>query len=197
MSAALQSPPITPENLLVLEQDRIHELVHGRLVEKGMGQESDYVGIRLITLLAIFALPAKLGEVFGPHCGYQAFPHEPTRVRYPDVSFIRTERMPPGGPAPGHCRVAPDLAVEVNSPNDKSSVTTLRVEDYLRAGTRLVWVVDPPTRTVQVFRPDGSAARRTLGQELSGEDAVPGFTCAVDELFRGLATPRQLEPDES
>jgi len=60
------------------------------------------------------------------------------------------------------------------------------VDDYLRAGVKLLWVLYPITRSVWVVRSDGSAARLTEGKELSGEDVVAGFSCRVAELFEGI-----------
>jgi Uma2 family endonuclease len=132
--------------------------------------------------------------VFDSNASYQAFPHEPRRVRYPDLSFIRRERVPVERMDRGHCRVAPDLAVEVVSPNDMAPEIDARVKDYLRAGTPLVWVVYPDTRSVDIFRGDGTGGWRLDDQELTGDDVLPGFACKVAELFRGLPAPSESAP---
>ena len=88
--------------------------------------------------------------------------------------------------------VAPDLAVEVASPNDLGRELRVKVEEYLRAGVRLVWLVDPETRSIEVVRADGGVARLYEQDELSGEDVLPDFRCRVAELFAPAAAP--VEP---
>jgi Uma2 family endonuclease len=85
-------------------------------------------------------------------------------------------------------RIPPDLAAEVIS-NDSAEELEARVADYLGAGTRLMWVVHPQARSAWAVRPDGSAARLTGEQELSGEDVLAGFACKVQDLFTGLGPP--------
>jgi Uma2 family endonuclease len=105
-------------------------------------------------------------------------------VRRADVSFIRKERYPWDQLAEdGYTTIPPDLAVEVVSPNDTVSGLVEKIGEYLRAGVRLVWIIDPPTRTVQVWRSDQSGAWLGAEDELSGEDVVPGFRCRVADLF--------------
>jgi Uma2 family endonuclease len=127
-----------------------------------------------------------LGKVYGADNGYQVFAFAPRRVRYPDLSFIRRERLSPDGPARGHCRIVPDLVCEVVSPNDGAEEIAARVTDFLRAGTRLVWVIFPDARRVDVYRADGSGGWRLEGQELEGEEVVPGFRVPVAAMFRDL-----------
>jgi Uma2 family endonuclease len=179
----------TPEDLLEMEHGPRYELVNGRLVEKVMGAEAAWVEARLTRYLDGYGDRTGVGGAFGSTCGYHVFPHEPKRVRYPDVSFIRAERLPAEGLSRGHSRIFPDLAVEVASPNDKAEDIDGRVKDFLRAGTPLVWVVYPATRSVDIFRGDGTGGWRTEDQELTGDDVLPGFSCRLADLFRGL-TPR-------
>lgn len=100
----------------------------------------------------------------------------------PDVAFVRLERAPQGLPESGYAPFPPDLAVEVVSPNDKVYDISDKVDVYLRAGTQLVWVVDPSSRTVIVHRPDGIAAY-DLNGVLDGGSVLPGFTLAVRDIF--------------
>lgn len=83
----------------------------------------------------------------------------------------------------GFLRIAPDLAVEVVSPNDTVYEVDEKVEELLAAGVRLVWVLNPETRIVEVHRLDGTVSKLHVADELSGEDVLPGFTCPVAELF--------------
>src|SRR3954452_10346314 len=86
----------TPEDLLRMEDAVNYELVDGKLVERHMGMESSRIGVRISKLLSSFADERRLGEVFGADAGYRCFADEPAKVRKPDVSLVRTERLPGG-----------------------------------------------------------------------------------------------------
>ena len=85
-------------------------------------------------------------------------------------------------------RIPPDLVVEVISPHDLAEAVDTKVEEYLRAGVRLVWVVHPVAQVVQIYRSNGSLEGRRVHQELDGEDVLPGFLCPVRDLFPPSAT---------
>ena len=85
--------------------------------------------------------------------------------------------------------LAPDLAVEVISPNDLASEVNEKIDEYLSAGVSLVWVIDPDSKTVSVYRKDGSTARLRESDELSGEDVIPGFSCKVNDIFADVMPP--------
>jgi len=179
----------TPEDLLAMPDGDRYELVNGELVERHMGWKSSWVGGRLFLHLSAFLETNPLGQAAPADASYQCFPDAPGKVRKPDVSFIRRERLPPMEELEGHCRIAPDLAVEVISPNDLYTEVDDKVEEYLAAGVRLVWVINPATRTVRVQRADGAGAFLREADELSGEDVVPGFRCSVRALFAASSTP--------
>ncbi len=125
-----------------------------------------------------------LGWVLGSSAGYRCFSWKPKQVRRPDVSFLARHRLPsPEQWSEGYISIPPDLAVEITSPTDEVYDLEEKVEEYLRAGVRLIWVIHPEIRVIQIFRADGSTARIRSGDELSGEDVVPGFRCPVDALF--------------
>ncbi len=187
MSTVAATSRYTPEDLLRMPDGDRFELVGGELVERNMGYESSVVGGRLYRLLSNHCADHQLGEPAPADASYQCFPDDPDKVRKPDVSLVLAGRLPAGVLPRGHCRVAPDLAVEVVSPNDAFSDVEAKVGEYLAAGVRLVWVIDPPTRVVLVYRPDGTGARLRDGDELSGEDVVPGFRCRVGDLFNAPA----------
>jgi Uncharacterized protein conserved in cyanobacteria len=107
----------------------------------------------------------------------------PDTVRAPDVSFVAKARIPATGVPKTYWPFAPDLAVEIVSPWDRFADVQTKVAEYLEAGTRLVWVWNPPTRTVFVYRSLRDV--QVLGEEdeLSGEDVVPGFRCPVKRVF--------------
>lgn len=150
-----------------------------------MGYTSDYVGANGITLLNAHVKPANLGHVAGPNAGYQYPALDSGRLKFPDVSFIAAGRMT-GGLPKGWASIPPDLVMEVVSPNDEADEVQQKVGQWLAGGVRLVWVVYPEAREVVVHHPDRHSQTLVLGEELTGEDVLPGFRVAVAELFEGL-----------
>lgn len=177
-----------PEDLLTITDRPMPELIDGQLVEREpMGQKSDAIAAKLLSRIVNHVLEHDLGLVNGAQGSYQIFPDNPKKVRIPDVSFTPRDRVPPGGPAEGHSRVAPALVVEVVSPNDDVIKLDEKIEDFLGAGVSLIWIINPETHTIQVLRQDGSGTRLRLGDTLDGEDVLPGFRVEVAKLFEGIA----------
>ena len=174
---------MNPDDLLAMPDGDKYELVNGIPVEKVMGAESGEVTIAISIVLGAFVRQHKLGHVYDGQTGFQCFGHDPNLVRKPDVSFVATGRLPGDKSPKGHVKIAPDLAVEVVSPNDLYEEVEAKVNEYLAAGVRLVWVVSPGSKTVLIRRPDGTCAALGAVGELSGEGVVPGFACKVAELF--------------
>ena len=183
MSTVATNQRCTPEDLLAMPDGDRYELVNGELVERNMGWQSSRIGARAVHLLSAHCDTHGLGWVAGADAGYQCYPGDPGMVRKPDASFVRLERLPPEDEPEGHCRIAPDLVVEVVSPNDLYYEVEDKVAEYLGTGVRMVWVVNPPTHTVRIHRVDGSEALLHEADELSGEDVVPGFRCRVGAPF--------------
>jgi Uma2 family endonuclease len=174
----------TPEDLLNLSDAVDYELVDGRLVERRLGNESSVVAGAILTILNVFVRGKRKGFVAGADAGYQCFPGAPDKVRKPDVSYVRAGRMPGDLPPKGFARIAPDLAVEVLAPNDLASEIEEKVSEYLSAGVKLVWVVNPQLKTVRIHRPNGAITGLTATDRISGEDVIEGFECEVAEFFR-------------
>jgi Uma2 family endonuclease len=184
MSAVPPPTRYTPEDLQRMADADCYELVNGQLVELNKSLWSSHVAGEIHILLSNFCGPKGLGWVLPGGASYQCFPEEPTNVRKPDTSFIARERMPLArATEEGFITVAPDLAAEVVSPNDIAYEVEEKVQALLRAGVRVVWVVIPPTRTVKVHRRDGGGVILREGDELTGEDVIPGFRCRVSDLF--------------
>ena len=175
---------VTPEELLAMPDGEHYELVDGVPVKRTMSLLSSRVEVALGGVLNAYRVENNLGWILGPSCGYRCFPWVPGKVRRPDVSFIARDRLPSEEHwSEGYVTIPPDLAVEVTSPNDEVYDLEQKVEEYLRAGVRLIWVIHPEVRAIQVIRADGSGLRIRSGGELLGEDVVPGFRCPVDSLF--------------
>lgn len=144
------------------------------------------INVNLLCVLGGHVRAHRLGALFSPDTGF-VLRRGPDTVRCPDVAFVAAERLPPGGVRRGFPELAPDLAVEVRSPTDRTRASRAKIAEYLDVGVRLVWAIDPAARTVTVHTPDGAARRLGEGDTLDGGDVVPGFRCAVAELFEGVA----------
>ena len=158
------------------------ELVRGELfMMTPSGFEHGRIVARLSARLASFVERQALGTVIGAETGFQ-IAHDPDTVRAPDVAFVRADRVP-DEPTTGFFHGAPDLAVEVLSPNDRASDLFAKVQDWLGAGCRAVWVVDPVTHTVSVYRSPSEVVVCGVSEQVTGDDVVPDFTLPVAEIF--------------
>jgi Uma2 family endonuclease len=158
------------------------ELLRGELVMMSpSGAEHGAIAVRIAASLQSFVRERRMGTVIGADGGFQ-IAHDPDTVRAPDVGFVCADRVR-GGLTRGFFPGAPDLAVEVVSPSDRASEVLAKTRDWLAAGCRAVWVVDPAERTVSIH--DNCGQVRTLGvsDELTGSDVVPGFRLPVAEIF--------------
>jgi Uma2 family endonuclease len=182
----------TPEDLLSMPDGKNYELVDGHLVERNVSQLSNWVGGQLFYELGAFLHANPSGWAWPSELGYECYPGHPNKVRKPDISFIRMERMPEGPTSEGYVHIAPDLAVEVVSPNDLWHELEAKVEEYQAAGVSLVWVIDPEVRTAYVHRRDGTVSRLRETDELSGEGIIPDFRCPLSSIFP--KRPQQPEP---
>jgi len=194
MSTAANKTEYTPEDLLAMPDADRYELVNGALVERHRGWQAAVVVGELHRLVSNHCHDNRLGwvGVGGGDVGYQGFPDSPRTVRKPNVSFVRYGRLPGEQPPAGYAKLAPDLAAEVVSPNDLYEEVDEKIEEYLRAGVRLVWVISPQNHTVRVYHLDGSSQSLRENDELSGEDVLPGFRCRAADLFpQPPATPQQ------
>ena len=187
----------TPEDLLAMPDGDFYELVDVELLEKCVGEEGSEVGGEAYSRLREFVKARDLGVVFPPDRQFQCFPHAPGRLRKLDAAFIRKERRPNGPKRRGHTRIPPDIAVEVISPDERTYDTHARVQDFLLAGTPLVWVIDPSLRTVTVHRPGGPITVHREDDDVDGGDVLPGFTLRVGDLFGPVdLTPQEgVEPE--
>jgi Uma2 family endonuclease len=184
----------TPEDLLAMPDGLSYELVGGQLEERQKGIESNWVAGRIFSRLDRFCDEQKSGWALPPDSGYQCFPHDPGMVRKPDASFVKTGRFAGALLPKGWAKVPPDLVVEVVSPNDLVYKLEEKLNDYRRVGVPLIWVINPESRTVTVFRRDASISRLQDDQELSGEDVVPGFRCPIREILPPLGQPEEAQP---
>ncbi|MGQ9626401.1 MAG: Uma2 family endonuclease [Anaerolineae bacterium] len=183
MSATVQEKLMTGEELLRLPDDGFrYELVKGELIKMAPpGAWHGALAVHLGSLLNQYVRARGLGVVTVEAGYYLA--RDPDTVRGPDVSFVSRARIPAEGIPKGFWPFAPDLAVEIVSPGDTAEEVMARVSDYLRAGTRLVWVVQPATKTVTEYRSFSQVRVLTEEDMLEGGEVLPGFVCQVAELF--------------
>jgi Uma2 family endonuclease len=178
-------PPalMTADELLhVRIPDKRVELVRGRLVvREPAGLRHGRVAMDLARVLANYVGDRGIGRVYAAETGFTVA-RDPDTVRAPDVAFIRRDRLPDPEPL-GFPDLAPDLVVEVLSPGDRPGEILAKVADWLSAGTRLVWVVDPLRRVARVYRQDGSEIIVTAEAALEGEDVLPEFACPLATIL--------------
>ena len=188
MTTKALRPPMTAAKFLNMSGTEGYELVDGRIKEKAMGYEASAIGNNLSARLTVWAEYGRLGTVAGSEAIFQCFPHKPDQVRKPDVSFIRRDRLPASPLPKGACLIPPDLAAEVMSPKERAYDLSAKVDDFIRAGVPLIWVVNPDARTVTVHTGRQSITL-TDADELTGDPVLPGFRVKVADLFPPAPPP--------
>ncbi|HLH21677.1 MAG TPA: Uma2 family endonuclease [Chloroflexota bacterium] len=181
---AVEPKLMTAAELERLPRDgRRYELVRGELrTMPPAGFEHSDLTLVFAWSLASHVRAQGLGKVLTGDPGFR-LTTDPDTVRAPDVAFVRRERVEAAGRVTGYWPGAPDLVVEVISPNDLYTEVDEKIAEWLEHGARLVFVVNPRRQTVAVHRP-GQPTRTLAGEDLlAGEDVVPGWTLRVRELF--------------
>ena len=173
---------MTADELLTTSfPDKRVELVRGVLVvREPPGLRHGRIVTYLAGLLVTHVRSNGLGQVYA-ETGFK-LASDPDTVRGPDISFIALARLPDPEPV-GYPALAPDLVIEVLSPGNRPGEVLAKVADWLSAGTRLVWIVDPERRVARVYREDGTEVIVTADQMLDGEAIVPGFTCILGAVL--------------
>jgi Uma2 family endonuclease len=175
----------TPDDLLRLPDGDRYELVDGQLVEHTLSTWSSYVAGEVYGRIREFCRGQRCGWSLPKGTSYRCFPDDPDKVRRADVSFVQVDRLSVAqATAQGHLEVVPDLVVEVVSPNDLLDHVHNKVDEFLAAGVRLVWVINPQTRIVEIHRPHGRGSILREPDSLDGADVLPGFSCRVGDLFQ-------------
>ena len=175
---------LTADELLRLSTtDRRYELVKGELFETPpAGGRHGSVAMRVGASLNSYVRSNDLGEVFAAETGF-ILHRNPDTVRAPDASFVAKDRLPRRELPTGYMDVIPDLVVEVVSPSDREREVLDKVEEWLQAGTRLVWVIYPAARSATVYRSPEEFYNLSEDDSLDGGQVVPGFTCNIGDLW--------------
>ena len=167
---------------LYRHKDEHFELVKGEVLELAMhGAVHGAISANIASVLGSFVHRTSLGRVVAG-TGFR-LESQPDTVRGPDVAFVTKERMPEEGLPRAFFIGAPDLAVEIVSPSDTAAELKSRVSDYLRNGTRRVWVVHPDSRSVVVYLAEGTWRMYSEDDTVEDEELLPGFSLPVPEIF--------------
>jgi Uma2 family endonuclease len=163
--------------------EKRYELIDGVLVEvEGAGARQGAINTEFASELHGFTRPRKLGRVFSADTRF-VIKRDPDIVQMPDISFVRTERLPVDGLWEGIVPIVPDLAVEIASPSDSGAEVRRKAQRYLDANVPLVWIVWPRQRAVSVLRPGQPERLLTEHDELDGGDVIDGFRLPVATIF--------------
>ncbi|MDQ3694175.1 MAG: Uma2 family endonuclease [Chloroflexota bacterium] len=159
------------------------EIINGELIEMPpAGGRHSRIGMEIGGALLPFVKPRRLGLVYNADAGF-ILAEDPLLLRAPDVSFVRTERLPPDHDDGGYLHVAPDLAVEIISKFDRPVAVLAKAVSWLEAGVSLVWVVAPASQTVTVISTERDPRTLTVDETLDGGAIVPGFTLPLRDIF--------------
>ena len=172
----------TAEDLARLEDGAArYDLIRGELIKLNpAGFRHGNLAAAFAQYLRDFVRREHLGVVVGAETGFRL---GPDTVLGPDAAFVRSDRLPPESEWDAFLPLAPDLAVEIVSPSDRATYVMDKVMEYLDAGVRMVWIVEPRRRTVTIYRADHAARVLTEADALDGEDVLPGFSLPVAEFF--------------
>jgi Uma2 family endonuclease len=172
--------PLTEADWLSLPDPKRFELVDGLLVEKAMGIYESRLSATLLAILEAFVQTKRLGFVLGEAapCRLEG------NLRMPDVAYFSWQRFPERRvPRVAVLDLAPDLAVEILSPSNTAAEMARKRDEYFRAGTRLVWEIEPQLQQVRVYSAAEVFTAFHAGDTLPGEPVLPGFSLLVQELF--------------
>ncbi|MYH30418.1 MAG: Uma2 family endonuclease [Acidobacteria bacterium] len=175
--------PVTGAQLLRMPWLNPCELVGGRIVRMTPTNPTHgRIEVNVAAAFRAFVRTQNLGVVMAGEVGVFTT-RDPDTVRAPDVLFLSHERDALRTRRDGFLEVAPDLVVEILSPTDRPDAVRRKLDEYFAAGVRLAWVIDPATRTVRVYRPNGGVRSVAAGDVVAGDDVLPGFVLPVDEVF--------------
>jgi Uma2 family endonuclease len=174
---------LTADDLLSLESaGKSTEVVRGRLIVREP-PSTYHGGVQAIlsVLVGSYVLTHRLGAVFGQDTGFK-IASDPDTVRAPDLAFVDRTRVAQISRR-GYAALAPDLVAEILSPDDRPGEVLTKVGEWLEAGVRLVWVIDPERRAASVYHDDGSVTTVSSDGQVDGEAILPGFSFRLAELF--------------
>ncbi len=181
--------PVRAEDLAAMGEDAAFELDEGALVPlPPAGFLHGEVVSNVHDVIKRHVRRHRLGTVLAAETGF-VLQRGPDTLRAPDVAFVARDRLEQVRRGGGFGEGAPDLAVEVISPDDRAADVERKALQYLAAGVRAVWILFPATRSVSVRRAGGDVLVLHGEDTVLDEPALPGFRCRLKELFDGLEEP--------
>ncbi len=178
---AVQENLMTVEAFWELYAGKPYELIRGEVVQVMPGVYSHgSIARRVGSQLGLFVDAHQLGDVVGAETGFKL---SATTLRAPDAAFISNAQLATLSEPNKYLPFAPDLAVEVVSPNDTATEIQDKVNLYLEAGTPVVWIIYPDLQQVVVHQSNHTSKTVSRGDALDGGDVLPGLTIAVSDLF--------------
>lgn len=179
---AVSTRSVSAEELLAMGDIGRCELVQGEIIRMApAGAEHGGIALEVAYRVKLHVDAKGLGKVYAAETGF-IISRNPDTVRAPDVAFVGKSRVP-AQPRRGFFEGPPDLAVEVVSPDDRLTEVRAKVDQWLGAGTVSVWVVDPPSRTIEVYRAANEVRLYRVNDEIHDEPTLPGFALKVHEIF--------------
>ncbi|MBI1762802.1 MAG: Uma2 family endonuclease [Acidobacteria bacterium] len=171
---------MTATTQAAFEDDLDYEIVDGQKEAKMAGAKPGSINAQLIIELGIYLKQNPIGKLYTSNTTFQIGVNE----RMPDVGFVFSQRIPAEGEPSGKWKIAPDLAIEVISPNDVWDKVNRKVREYFAAGVQQVWLVSQVEQEVTIYDSPTRIRVVTADQELTSEALLPGFKCRVSALFR-------------
>lgn len=169
-------------SLLPENESRCYEFVRGEVVESPLPKRiPGAVCGNIARILGNFTFQCHFGYITTNDAGV-ILERDPDTVRGPDVAIF-DDATTFAELHPAYGEVPPILAVEVITTDTKVKLLDAKIDDYLDNGVKIVWVVDPDSETVRVYRPDMRAVTFKSEQDLEGGDVLPGFRCKVADFF--------------
>lgn len=176
---------MTAEDLAQLPDDGCrYELIRGELLcMSPAGGRHGRIQSHLHVAVATYVQQHGLGECYGAETGF-LLSRDPDVVLAPDLAFISRERVPTGDDEIGFPAVSPDFVAEIVSPSDRSRDVVAKAHEYLEAGVKMIWLVNPQDQMVTIFEPEKPPYTLTRDDELTGGDVLPDFTLPLSTLFQ-------------
>jgi Uma2 family endonuclease len=176
---------LTAEDVWNMEDDGCrHELIRGELLTMSpAGRPHGKLLTELARRIGNFLAEWPVGEAYTGDTGF-ILSRDPDVLLAPDLWVIRIERLPENPPEAGFEELTPDLVVEIISPSERPGQINRKVWEYLNAGVRLVWLIDPGERNVTIHAPNRQIEVVGLDGALDGGDVLPEFHLSLSELFR-------------
>lgn len=183
MTAASTLTYHTAEDLLNMPDAGRYELWDGELRERCVGSEANWVAAGIVADIAAFVGDDDLGFAFSSGLSLQIVPGRPNWIPRVNGAFVANGRLPGNRPPKGHLTVAPDLVLEVVSPRDIAADLVAKTQLLLECGVRLIWVVDPGSRSAMIYRANGTVSAIREEGSLDGEDVLPGFSLPLASVL--------------